>query len=63
MRKTHTVSRYAQAGITALALALGAASATLPVTAAAAQQPPQCNAVTGCGTLLDFIKRFLKSQA
>jgi hypothetical protein len=45
----------------AIALSLGVLGATLPPAADAASQAPQCNAVTGCGTLLDYIKNlFLK---
>jgi hypothetical protein len=46
----------------AFALSLGILGATLPLAAEAAPQPPQCNAVTGCGTLLDYIRNlFLKA--
>jgi len=41
----------------AFALSLGILGATLPLAAEAAPRPPQCTTVTGCGTLLDYIKR------
>lgn len=51
-----------KAATVAIALSLGIIGATAPLSAEAAPNPPQCNAITGCGTLLDYIKTlFLKS--
>ena len=60
MRNTE-LSRKLKAGTAALVISLNIIGATLPMAAEAAPQPPQCNAVTGCGSLLDYIKSLLKS--
>jgi hypothetical protein len=49
-----------KAAVVAITLSLGIGAIT-PLAAEAAQNPPQCNAVTGCGTILDYIKNLLRS--
>lgn len=50
-----------KSAIVAIGLGLGILGTTLPLAAEAAQPGPQCNAVIGCGTLLDYIKELLRN--